>query len=276
MLSLFFRQTNIVWLFFTSCISFMYSNSPTGQAIRGVDREILAIEIKPWRKYFWEEVASVGIHLLYRLFLDIASLKYIFSYTFPLFSCAGAFLIFLKVNGSIVLGDKDAHTAVFNPAQLLYFSLFTCIFALPCFLANLVDVLKFFYRNILKLLVLSVLSYLIIANFDVVHPYNLADNRHFCFYAWRYLHKYRTFLAPVYGASILGVTYLLPRSFLWNFAFWLCTAASVVPQKLFEFRYFMVPFTIVLLFSQKLSYKLQILWNLLLLATWVYFFRRKK
>ena len=30
MLSLSFRQTNIVWLFFTSCVSFLFSNSPTG------------------------------------------------------------------------------------------------------------------------------------------------------------------------------------------------------------------------------------------------------
>ena len=92
---------------------------------------------------------------LFRLVLDISSLKYIFAYTFPLISSLGAFLIFLQVNGSIVLGDKDAHTAVFNPAQLLYFSLFTCIFALPCFVANLFDVLKFFYRNIFKFLVLT-------------------------------------------------------------------------------------------------------------------------
>ena len=92
---------------------------------------------------------------LFRLVLDISSLKYIFAYTFPLISSLGAFLIFLQVNGSIVLGDKDAHTAVFNPAQLLYFSLFTCIFALPCFVVNLFDVLKFFYRNIFKFLVLT-------------------------------------------------------------------------------------------------------------------------
>ena len=92
---------------------------------------------------------------LFRLILDISSLKYIFAYTFPLISSLGAFLIFLQVNGSIVLGDKDAHTAVFNPAQLLYFSLFTCIFALPCFIANLFDVLKFFYQNIFKFLVLT-------------------------------------------------------------------------------------------------------------------------
>ena len=79
MLSLSFRQTNIVWLFFTSCISFFFSSSATGtvsgdfrrfiflgQAVRAIDREILAIEFKPWRKYFWEEICSVGIHLLYR------------------------------------------------------------------------------------------------------------------------------------------------------------------------------------------------------------------
>lgn len=90
-----------------------------------------------------------------RLVLDISSLKYIFAYTFPLFSSLGAFIIFLQINGSIVLGDKDAHTAVFNPAQLLYFSLFTCIFALPCFVANLFDALKFFYRNLFKFAILT-------------------------------------------------------------------------------------------------------------------------
>jgi len=276
MLSLFFRQTNIVWLFFTSCISFLFSNSPTGQAIRAIDREILAIEFKPWRRYFWEEICSVGIHFLYRLILDISSLKYIFAYTFPFFSSLGAFFIFLQVNGSIVLGDKDAHTAVFNPAQLLYFSLFTCIFALPCFVANFCEALKFFYHNCFKFVVLTAIAFLIIARYDVVHPYNLADNRHACFYAWRYLHKYRAFLSPVYAASILGVSFILPRSFLWSVAFWICTGATVVPQKLFEFRYFMVPFTMLLIFSQKLSCKLQIIWNLILLAAWLLIFKTKE
>ena len=134
-----------------------------------------------------------------------------------------------------------------------------------------------------------VISYLIILNYDVAHPYNLADNRHACFYAWRYLHKYRSLLPPVYAASILGVSYLLPRSFLWSLVFWICTGATVVPQvsyapktesntiqKLFEFRYFMVPFTMVLIFSQKLSYKLQIIWNLMLLASWLYIFTTKE
>lgn len=123
-----------------------------------------------------------------------------------------------------------------------------------------------------------------------MHPYNLADNRHACFYAWRFLHKYREFLPPFYAASILGVSYLLPRSFLWSFAFWICTGATVVPQarklffiynncwiqKLFEFRYFMVPFTMVLIFSQKLSCRLQIIWNLILLAAWLFIFKTKE
>ena len=38
----------------------------------------------------------------------------------------------------------------------------------------------------------------------------------------------------------------------------------------------MVPFTMVLIFSQKLSYKLQIIWNLMLLAAWLFIFKTKE
>lgn len=274
--SLMFRQTNIVWLFFTSCISFLYSSSNTGKAIRAVDQEILAIEINPFRRYFFDELQAVGIHLLYRVMLDLTSLKFIIITMFPFLISLGSFISFLLINNGIVLGDKEAHTAVFNPAQLLYFSLFTCAMAFPSFLFNLREFLTSLWRYKIQLLVIIIFSMGTILKFPVVHPYNLADNRHFVFYAWRLMWKYRLILTPAYAISLFGVVFLLPKSFLWQLVFWISVAVTVVPQKLFEFRYFMVPYTFILLFSPKMSHLPQQIWHLLITIGWLCIFQSKE
>jgi alpha-1,2-glucosyltransferase len=93
------------------------------------------------------------------------------------------------------------------------------------------------------------------------HPYLLADNRHYPFYLWRRCFRghplsLRYVLAPVYVVGALLLSTLLrrsiregggERSWLWVLLFWVATGAVLVPASLLEFRYFTVPFYLLVL-----------------------------
>lgn len=80
-----------------------------------------------------------------------------------------------------------------------------------------------------------------------VHPYLIADNRHYTFYIWKDLlgplGPWRTALAPLYaGCWVLLAGSLYNRQgWMWAVGFFVCTSALLVPAGLFEFRYFTVP-----------------------------------
>ena len=61
--SLFFRQTNIVWIFFSSMIAILYQKTKLGEIIRTMDKEILDIQILPTKRYFYDEIIGCGTHL---------------------------------------------------------------------------------------------------------------------------------------------------------------------------------------------------------------------
>ncbi|KXJ78683.1 hypothetical protein RP20_CCG003726 [Aedes albopictus] len=126
----------------------------------------------------------------------------------------------------------------------------------------------------------------------IVHPYMLADNRHYTFYIWnRFFGRWwfaRYLPIPIYyGALVLVVLMLLPSinnheqtvgfSLLWVAA----TLASVALQQLIEVRYFILPFLLLRLIqtnvrtSSKLL-TLEVLGNLAVNALTVYVFVKKE
>lgn len=56
------------------------------------------------------------------------------TYSYIIVCCL--FLLFVIINGSIVVGDKTAHPAVFHPMQNLYFLSFAAFFGFPFFLTQ--------------------------------------------------------------------------------------------------------------------------------------------
>ena len=98
---------------------------------------------------------------------------------------------------------------------------------------------------------LSVTSINMIVRYNtIVHPYLLADNRHYTFYVWKRLFEYRPWvrfvLFPAYAFGAYAVRQILKQrqSFLFVTAFFLCTFVSLVPQRLLEIRYFFIPFVL--------------------------------
>ena len=80
------------------------------------------------------------------------------------------------------------------------------------------------------------------------HPYLLADNRHLAFYAWRRWLGHPWLRLTLVPASLATLALLgsgcAGRPLLSRAALAAGTAAVLVPQRLLEFRYFIVPFLV--------------------------------
>lgn len=149
------------------------------------------------------------------------------------------------------MGDRNAHEAGLHLAQLAYFLGFVAFFAFP-WIFTLVNLKKFIselYKHPVKIAVIGLFLITAVQVFSYVHPYLLADNRHYTFYLWRrFLGRNtisRLICIPVYVYTGITMLHLLQRKdALWKLLFCICTAISLVPQRLLEFRYFIPAFVI--------------------------------
>lgn len=153
------------------------------------------------------------------------------------------------ISTGIVLGDRDAHKAVLHTGQLNYYLAFVTLFACPHLLYeifisfNRIDA-KFILKFLFAILVLSCLT-------NYAHPYLLADNRHYTFYAWRRIFNsnYSFVFLPIYALTLLLMYQKLNHLDRWSrnifivFHF-LSTLITIIPAHLIEFRYFIIPYII--------------------------------
>ncbi|KAL5807126.1 hypothetical protein ACOSQ4_029859 [Xanthoceras sorbifolium] len=171
------------------------------------------------------------------------------------------FVVFVYWNGSVVLGAKEAHAVSPHFAQILYFSLVSALFTSPVHfsLGQAATLFRSFWKNRLLgffLVLLALIAcFLSVHFFSLAHPYLLADNRHYPFYLWRkvikahWLMKY--LLVPLYVYSWFSIFSILgkTRRKIWVLAYFLATAAVLVPAPLIEFRYFTIPFYFMIIHS---------------------------
>lgn len=226
-----------------------------------------------------------------------------------------SFLIFAWKNGSIVLGDKSNHEAIFHFNQLSYFVVFTCtmipghilttIYELPSILrkryiistnstnftkpnnttisnitiksnnstnsTNSTNTIKksrstnTFRLNLIQIIVdlilfvsMTILLAILNYKFAYVHPFILSDNRHYIFYLWRKLfhiqdmqsNMYRirnALFSPIFSLCLIYLNYKLRYySKLWRFLLLATVSMQIMIAPLVEFRYYIIPFYIVL------------------------------
>lgn len=84
----------------------------------------------------------------------------------------------------------------------------------------------------------------------IVHPYLLADNRHYTFYVWnKFYGKYalaRYAIAPMYALSLISLYKAINnKSAGFKLIFSICTIAAIAFQQLIEVRYFIIPFLLI-------------------------------
>lgn len=159
------------------------------------------------------------------------------------------------------IGAKDAHAVSLHFAQVMYFGLVSTLAMAPVHFSwgQATRIFESLWRNrplsFLQVLLAICASFLSVHFFSMAHPYLLADNRHYPFYLWRKVinahWSMKYLLVPLYTYSWLSIFSVLGRSQkrIWIVAYFLATAAVLVPAPLIEFRYYTVPFYLLMLHS---------------------------
>ncbi|MED6187266.1 hypothetical protein PIB30_074786, partial [Stylosanthes scabra] len=285
------RQTNIIWVLFVACtgildyslnhrkgtvgtaksdvsISNPSSANSTGKtnvsyvrrrkSVKSVDTVESSLPTTPvptMSSGLVDEIQTIVLTLWHKKW----EILILFS---PYFMVFVAFILFVRWNGGIVLGAKEAHTVTPHFAQILYFGLVSILALAPMYfsLAHALDLLHLlrkygalccFFLGFVALIA----GFLSVHFFSVAHPYLLADNRHYPFYLWRKIimahWSIKYLLVPIYLCSWLSIIHTLGklRSKIWVLAYVLATAAVLVPAPLIEFRYYTIPFYFLVLNS---------------------------
>ncbi|KAI1537668.1 alpha-12 glucosyltransferase alg-10, partial [Pyrenophora tritici-repentis] len=143
-------------------------------------------------------------------------LKVIVPYVILLVLFAG----FVFWNGSVVLGDKSAHTATIHLPQMLYIWPYFAFFSAPLLLGPLLrpvvplmperyqkifdehlNVSTYGFPSLLVFLLAISCDFLVVHFNTIIHPYTLADNRHYVFYVFKMIRLYpalKYLAVPVY------------------------------------------------------------------------------
>uniref|UniRef100_M4B1K3 Dol-P-Glc:Glc(2)Man(9)GlcNAc(2)-PP-Dol alpha-1,2-glucosyltransferase n=1 Tax=Hyaloperonospora arabidopsidis (strain Emoy2) TaxID=559515 RepID=M4B1K3_HYAAE len=203
-------------------------------------------------------LANVVLIVLNFVSVAVLNLPSTFLIVWPFVVVVAGFVVFLIMNGGIVVGDKSSHEVTFHGAQVLYFIIVAASgFGLSLIAPTQVRAFAASarrngssVRGVLSLgfIIAAILG--IIVRFSPVHKFMLADNRHYTFYIWRKFflkHDLAKFLpTPLYLYlgwrcwDELG----RKRSPLWALVFVLATCLVLIPSPLVEPRYFCVPFMI--------------------------------
>lgn len=246
-MSVIFRQTNIVWVVFMAgltlgkiLISLLLMEKKEENGKKLGDWEVLKLT---WKVIVFPALTSPSqmFSLLFTL------LKALWMYFLV---CCG-FALFIYVNKGIVVGDRSHHEACLHFPQLFYFLCFAACFGFPYTISvhKVFDFVVSTAKKPLSLILFSGVAWFSVYKFTYVHEYLLADNRHYPFYVWSKIYRRHEFikyaLIPVYyfafGAFIQN---LKGKDIFWKITFFSCLVFATVPQKLLEFRYFILPYII--------------------------------
>ncbi|XP_077295011.1 alpha-1,2-glucosyltransferase Alg10 [Arctopsyche grandis] len=257
------RQTNVIWvalclgnaladLLVQSYIENRNSHLPKTSS-KGKDKSNKPKMIKNVMIYNFSDLSSaITFHIQSNFHFVLRSMTFVrFCEILAMVSVMIGFMIFVLINGSVVVGDKSAHTASVHIPQLFYFTLFYGFFSIPFVLRNVLSVLRTLIKNKLKILLVLAVCLVIVRFNTLIHPYLLADNRHYTFYIWnKFYGKYwfaKYVVVPVYvflGFSIYeNVKSSTSAGFI--IPFLVCLFASVALQKMIEVRYFFIPYVIL-------------------------------
>lgn len=134
------------------------------------------------------------------------------------------------------IGDKSNHVATIHTPQMLYFWAYTAFFSMPIIFPTLLapllryfpeSQLKTFYQNnlagslntvpprIISTVLFLTLGLASVHYNTIVHPFTLADNRHYVFYVFRILNRHPAIkyaAVPVYLLCAWSVIQCLGRS----------------------------------------------------------------
>ena len=255
---------------------FEFISHTTSEIFDAKDFELSKFLVKLYKEDFW------GKKLIYQDFINVIDLNQMRPYIMAI----STFIFFVLVNNGIVVGDRSNHTASLHLCQLFYFWSFACLFSFSSIVFSyrkIKNLFAFFSSNLKLILFLILPIFLIVvSNFTYEHQFLLADNRHFTFYIWSRVFKRYDFVRYALTPLYLAAAYFFYRNLNqtgktigWLLAFTVCLFVGVVPQKLLEFRYFIIPYYIYRLNISQLSLKeilAEFIFNLLVNCATIYLF----
>ncbi|KAJ1947289.1 glucosyltransferase [Linderina macrospora] len=232
--SLWFRQTNVVWVAFVG-FSAALTSIQRKHGIADSNRGLSLVQLLKWLLRFDGHVLSILLLLT------------------PYLAVVGLFAVFLYANQGIVLGDKSHHAAGVHLPQMFYFCSYVVGISAPSIVLS-ASPLRFVRRltsrprRFILEIALCAIMMAIIRRFTIEHPFLLSDNRHYPFYIWKNIYRrhwaVRYAVTPLYtyAAWAMYQCIKLRQSTLWLLALTACTMAVLVPSPLLEFRYFTAPY----------------------------------
>ncbi|XP_027314640.1 dol-P-Glc:Glc(2)Man(9)GlcNAc(2)-PP-Dol alpha-1,2-glucosyltransferase isoform X1 [Anas platyrhynchos] len=241
-----FRQTNIVWTVFCAgnVVAEKLNEAWKTELLKKKDEKVSAM------KGSFPDLIRV-LKFLIEYLTSPKNLVTLVALTWPYIILVTAFFVFVFVNGGIVVGDRSSHEACLHFPQLFYFLSFTVFFSFPHLLTP-TKISKFLLslrKHPVQYGLITIISLFLVWKFTYVHKYLLADNRHYTFYVWRKIFQRHELvkyaLVPAYifaGWSFFDT--LKTKPVFWTLMYFVCLLAVTVPQKLLEFRYFILPFLI--------------------------------
>lgn len=241
-----FRQSNVVWVAF--CAGAVVA-AKMDEAWRTEHAKKRDEKAPPSQVPLTVGGAKRVLLFSAEFFTSLGHVKAVLLAAWPYAAVGAGFLVFVVLNDGIVVGDRASHEACLNFPQIFYFLSFSLFFSLPVSLCyhRLLRLLHALRKQPLFFLLVAAASLLLVWKFTFVHKYLLADNRHAPFYVWRKVFQrhesVRFLLVPLYVFA--GWNFLdsfKSRSLFWSLAYVACVACATVPQKLLEFRYFIVPY----------------------------------
>ncbi|XP_031626049.1 putative Dol-P-Glc:Glc(2)Man(9)GlcNAc(2)-PP-Dol alpha-1,2-glucosyltransferase [Contarinia nasturtii] len=254
-LSVLMRQTNIVW------VGMILGYSIMDKIISQTLPFIKDSEKRSNNSYNFQDIFSVLGFYLKRVYLVPKQVRLLFIHFIGYILVIVGFIAFVLVNGSIVVGDKSAHEAALHLTQIFYFSIYYTIFAPSVTLKFIETTMKMIQKHWILAILLTLASTIVIYSNTIVHPYLLADNRHYVFYVWNKLYGkmwwFRFAMVPLYLISI-SILYqsIAMRSAGFQLTYILCTIVSIAFQQLIELRYFIIPFMIARISTSSVKFKL--------------------
>ncbi|KAL4979929.1 Dol-P-Glc:Glc(2)Man(9)GlcNAc(2)-PP-Dol alpha-1,2-glucosyltransferase [Aspergillus desertorum] len=220
--ALLFRQTNIFW------VSVFFGGLQVVRRLRRITKScessnVADIVAAGSKNELYDPMvldASLADYLKTAVSLcsvALNNLGSVFASLVPYLLILAMFGGFVLWNGSVVLGHKEFHTASLHLAQMLYIWPYFLFFSWPLLLAPMANIIlpklmlpKFLNQDfpasrrklpsLLAVLVVVPIMLAVVRFNTIVHPFTLADNRHYVFYVFRILlrsHPYTRYAATL-------------------------------------------------------------------------------
>ncbi|XP_033342291.2 alpha-1,2-glucosyltransferase Alg10 [Megalopta genalis] len=249
LLSVLIRQTNIIWIAFVTVeLAFDLLDRSKPKSIMQYEYNSLVYLKKQWKKIMEETSRGWTSFCQFIIEIIVQLLPYI--------TVCLVFLLFVIWNKGIVIGDRAAHVPTIHLPQLFYFSAFISCFLWPYTITYWKSYFNFIQTHwILHCCLLVLLTVTVHFN-TLVHPYMLADNRHYIFYFWnRLMGRYVLFkylLIPVYSFTLYTMFHRIKHlRFTTQINYVFMVTVVLIPQLLVEPRYFIIPYVLHRLLMQE-------------------------